>query len=94
MTDIAINTCFGGFSLSTIAVERLKELGSAAAAQYPHYKSRSDPLLIQVIRELGAAANGSFASIEIVEVPDDVEWEIPEYDGMEHVAEVHRTWHT
>lgn len=26
------------------------------------------------------------------EVPDDVQWQIEEYDGREWVAETHRTW--
>jgi hypothetical protein len=25
-------------------------------------------------------------------VPDGVDWELSEYDGIEHVAEAHRTW--
>jgi len=28
-----------------------------------------------------------------VEVPDDVDWYVEEYDGLEHIAERHRTWH-
>jgi hypothetical protein len=27
-----------------------------------------------------------------VDIPDDVNWYIEEYDGNEHVAERHRTW--
>jgi hypothetical protein len=53
---------------------------------------RDDPALIQVIEEMGKAADGKYASLKIVEIPDDVEWEIQEYDGMEWVAEKHRTW--
>jgi hypothetical protein len=49
--------------------------------------------LIEVIEELGDAANGDCAELAIVEIPDDVEWEISEYDGREHVAEKHRTWY-
>ncbi len=30
--------------------------------------------------------------MQIVEIPDDVDWEVMEYDGMEHIAEKHRTW--
>lgn len=26
------------------------------------------------------------------DIPDDVEWEIEEYDGLEWVSEKHRTW--
>jgi hypothetical protein len=54
---------------------------------------RNDPVLIQVIEELGDAANGEHAELAIVEIPDDVEWEISEYDGSEHVAEKHRVWY-
>lgn len=54
--------------------------------------ARDDPALIQVIEEMGDAASGDCADLSIVEVPDGVNWEIDEYDGREHVAEVHRTW--
>lgn len=53
---------------------------------------RDDPVLIQVIEELGELANGRFASLHICEIPEDVNWYISEYDGLEHVAERHRTW--
>lgn len=53
---------------------------------------RTNPLLIQVIEELGDKASGRFSKLSIVEIPDDVEFTIEEYDGFEHVAEVHRTW--
>lgn len=55
--------------------------------------SRDDPVLIEVIEELGDAANGEHAELAIVEIPDDVEWEISEYDGREHVAEKHKVWY-
>lgn len=55
--------------------------------------SRSHPLLVRVVKQLGKDANGPFAKLKIVEIPDDVKWEIAEYDGAEHVAEVHRTWY-
>jgi len=53
---------------------------------------RTDPLLIQVIKELGKRANGVAAKLKIVNVPDNVKWTIEEYDGSEWVAEEHRTW--
>jgi len=54
---------------------------------------RADLALVQVVQELGALANGEYSSLSIVDVPDDVRWTIQEYDGMEHIAEVHRTWY-
>jgi len=53
---------------------------------------RDDPDLIRVVEELGVEANGGFAELLIVEIPDDVEWEIEEYDGSEWVSEKHRRW--
>jgi hypothetical protein len=55
-------------------------------------ENRADPLLVQVVEELGAAANGSCASLKVVEIPDGVDWEIDEYDGSETIAEKHRSW--
>jgi hypothetical protein len=53
---------------------------------------RDDPILIDVILQLGEEANGSCAKLKIVEIPDDVEYDIKEYDGLEWIAEKHRTW--
>lgn len=53
---------------------------------------RDDPVLVQVVKELGSEANDRYSDLKIVSVPADVEWEIEEYDGDEWVAERHRTW--
>jgi hypothetical protein len=54
---------------------------------------RSDPDLVALIEERGSEwASGRCANLEVVEIPDDVEWTIEEYDGNEHVAEKHKTW--
>ena len=56
------------------------------------YSIRTNADLVWVVEELGRAANGRFAKLKIVEVPDGIEWEIDEYDGVESVHEKHRTW--
>ena len=53
---------------------------------------RNDPILVQVVEELGKQADGELASLKIVEIPDYVNWEIENYDGCETVREVHRSW--
>lgn len=53
---------------------------------------RNDPVLIELFEELGDKICSWAASFKIVEIPDDVEWEIEDYDGLEWVAEKHRTW--
>ncbi|MCG7407754.1 hypothetical protein MH117_09990 [Paenibacillus sp. ACRRX] len=55
-------------------------------------KLRTDPDLIEAIELLGDAANSIVAKLKVVEVPDGVEIEVQEYDGFEHIAEVHRIW--
>jgi len=47
---------------------------------------------VEVVEELGIKANGFCSELKIVEIPDDVEWIIEEYDGKEWVAEDHRRW--
>jgi len=53
---------------------------------------RNDQYLVRVVEELGDDVNGRFSELKVVDIPDDVEWQIDEYDGAEWVAEVHRTW--
>lgn len=53
---------------------------------------RQDHDLIKAIEELGEEANGTHAKLVIVEIPDGVDHTIEEYDGLEHIAEKHRTW--
>lgn len=54
--------------------------------------TRDDPVLVQVVEELGKEANGSYSNLKIIEIPEDVSWHIAEYDGYESVAENHRSW--
>lgn len=59
---------------------------------YDYTHDRSDKDLIDVIEEMGEEAWGGYAELAIVDIPDDVEYTIEEYDGIEWVAEKHRTW--
>ena len=147
---VAINRCFGGFGLSTLAIsEILKRKGMdcfvyeqteyafktgkdkyvktipSASSSFGTYTllrdygdviyeipwndkmedgqsvvktftsfdtDRTDSDLIAVIEELGDDASGSCSALSIVDIPDDIEWEISNYDGMETIEEVHRSW--
>lgn len=118
---IAINKCFGGFTLSDKVHEKLIELG------IPHYKTwdeipktdepyvvdsdnpsdtfgsyysnfgdddkRTHPILIQAIEAVGITeASGRFGEIRIIDIPDDIQFEITDYDGIESIHELHRSW--
>ena len=54
--------------------------------------NRSDPTLVAVVEEMGAAASGELAKLVVIEIPDGVEYDIDDYDGMESVHEQHRSW--
>lgn len=56
------------------------------------YDNREDRFLIKVIEDLGDQANGRYASLKVVKIPDDVEYEIDNYDGFETIHEIHRVW--
>ena len=90
MQRIVINRCYGGFGLSDEAMELIYGIDFRNYSEYD--VARDDPRLVQAVGFLGPRANGDFAELRVVEIPDDVKWVIKEYDGMEHIAEVHRTW--
>jgi hypothetical protein len=94
MQRIVINTCYGGFGLSETALELYKAYAGIQDDNfYDLAIERNDPILLQVIDQMGVAeCEGNCSRLKIVEIPDDVEWEIAEDDGKEHVAECHRTW--
>lgn len=54
----------------------------------PSRLERDDPVLVQVVEELGEAANGSFAKLRIEEVPAGTRYRIDEYDGNESVMTI------
>ena len=90
---VVINKCHGGFGLSDAATARYKLLaGITDPDWYFTDIERDDPMLVQVIEEYGPLANDRCSELRIVEIPADVQWEIAEYDGYEHIAEKHRTW--
>lgn len=59
-----------------------------------HYEPafRSHPVVVAVVEEMGKKADGPYAKLQVVEVPDGVDWEIDEYDGHEEIHEKHRSW--
>ena len=91
---LVINTCYGGFSVSDAGVDRYLEITGIKPSKnfYNRDIPRDDPALVQVVEEMGADADGRCAELKVVDIPDDVQWQIEEYDGREWVAEKHRTW--
>jgi hypothetical protein len=94
---IVINSCHGGFSLSEKAQKLFCQYSMIEwkdwEEDWSYYDiERNDQYLVRVIEELGDDANGRFSELKVVNIPDEVEWQIEEYDGLEWVAEKHRIW--
>lgn len=100
---VVINACYGGFGLSKEAIdEYAKRKGIALGKWNSTWKfyeemsdrriARDDADLVDIVESMGEKSYGWAAELKVVEIPEDVEWEIQEYDGSEWVAEVHRTW--
>ena len=100
--EIIINRCFGGFGLSEVVY---KELGiewsgygyldneDMGIKSENFHQYRADERLISAVKKIGLIESQGFCSkLEIVDIPDGVEWEIDDYDGMETVHEKHRSW--
>lgn len=90
MKKIVINKCYGGFGLSKDAYEFLGIKWDGFGFDFEN--DRENPKLIECVEKLKEKANGNYAKLKIVEIPDDIEYTIEEYDGIEWVAEKHRTW--
>lgn len=69
-----------------------KELNDKKWFLYHGDVKRDDPALVEVVKELGEKANGDYSELKVVQIPDDIEWTIEEYDGTEWVSEQHETW--
>jgi len=54
--------------------------------------SELSPEYGSLVETLGPIASGKYSHLKVVEIPDDVQYTIEEYDGVEWVAEHHRTW--
>ena len=89
MTKIVYNNCFGGFGLSEAAILRYAEItgrkNTDAKGIVDYAIDRADPALVQVVEELGEAANGRSADLRIAELPAGTLYRIDEYDGFEDV---------
>lgn len=92
MTKIAYNQCYGGFGLSMDGIARYVELKGLSAQEandlYSGDIDRADPVLIQVIEEMGEDSWGPYANLDIRELATGTKYIIDDYDGNERVMTV------
>ena len=94
---IVINACHGGFSLSEEAQKLFCQYSMIEwkdwQEDWSYYDiERNNQYLVRVVEELGDGVNGRFSELKVVDIPDEVGWQLDEYDGAEWIAEKHRTW--
>jgi len=81
--EVLINDCYGGWSISSKASKLY------ALRKINNYKNkRSDPILIQIYKELGDEFDGGkYSKTNIEKIPKKYEnyYYISEYDGLETV---------
>lgn len=102
MKKIVINVSdHGYFDLSEKAIKRYKELTNNYKRFYRWQIKRDDPVLVRVVEELGTKSYDYGTELKVIEIPDDIEWEVVfdcrnEYcescAGKETIHEKHRVW--
>ena len=95
MTEVVLNGCYGGFSLSRDAIKYMadngckksKELLNKDSNRFFEFLKDSDrynPLLVEAVKFLGKEAGGKNASLHVEKIKGD-KFRIVEYDGQEYV---------
>jgi hypothetical protein len=87
---VVINSCYGGFSLSKEAYDFIGINWDGYGFRFSN--DRTNDALIRCVEELGDKASGIHSKLKVITIPDDIEWFIDEYDGLESVHEDHRVW--
>ena len=87
--EILYNKCFGGFGFSSEAMnEYYNRKQTVDPSSFSEYEiERHDPVMLQIVKELGPRANGYCARLAIQSIPSHFVkyYEIDEYDGSESV---------
>jgi len=84
---VVINACYGGYRLSDEACHLLYARGLDEDVE------RHNHHLVEIVERLGPQANGLYSELKIIQIPDSVkDYRVMDYDGVEWIAEPHRTW--
>ncbi len=95
--QVVINTSHSNFAISRDAILYIQKKIKGVKAKseinaYAFDNDRCNPLLVEAVEKLGKKANGLYTTLKIVEIPDDVEWQIFAQNGKEIIREKHRFW--
>lgn len=92
--EVMYNSQYGGFGFSQKAIDEYNELRIAADPNYnlidrhqARYISRTNPIMISIVKRLGNDANGRYADIHVGKIPVIYKdyYKIEECEGQETV---------
>lgn len=89
---------FGDILQAEYSSDNFQEILGEIISHETDYKIenlRTNETLINIVEENMSLMNNdnqNFAKLKVVEIPDDVDWEVEDYDGVEWIAEKHRVW--
>lgn len=84
-----INKCYGEFGFSNEAKTLFREIDGHTSNDTD---LRTNHIMVEIVEELGKLASSKYSELKVIEIPDDIDWVVKEYDGVEWIAERHRTW--
>ena len=85
---VMVNTRFGGFRLSDEAMAEFRQRALSTAEEPQEEIQRHNPLMVQIVMELGPRASVPYSLIELQPIPAQYadHYEIHDNDGMESVT--------
>ena len=83
VVEALVNRCYGGFGASNKAKDLYIER-TGKPLKMIHEGLRTDPILIQIVKELGIEAKGQYSIIVVCQAVENY-WDIYEYDGLEQL---------
>jgi hypothetical protein len=82
--QVMYNDQYGGFRFSELAINEYKK---KSIFEYSDSIDRTDPIMINICKNLGCESNSIHSNIKIKEIPTIYKnyYSIKEYDGKEHI---------
>lgn len=53
---------------------------------------REDKILVEIVERLGKEANSDYSNLIVIEIPDDLDYVIDDYDGLETLHQRVQEW--
>lgn len=84
---IVLNKNFGGFEIPKAVYKKMRDLFWFDEKQTDEL-TRTDEKFVKAVEE--CQKEGTSGYLRVIEIPDDMDWEIFDYDGLEYVYDKHR----